>query len=76
MMQLANLNENTMELATKTTFATNMASGATTTYLGLTADSVHILIGFAGLGISIATFGVHLYFSKKRFQLEKNRKDK
>ena len=76
-MQLANLSENTMEVATKTTLVTNMASGATTTYLGLTADSVHILIGFAGLGISIATFGVHLYFSYKRFQLEKkNRKDK
>lgn len=73
MLQLANLDENTMEVATKATFATNMASGAATTYLGLTADSVHILIGFVGLGISVATFCVHLYFSKKRFQLEKER---
>ena len=75
-MELANLNENAMEVATKTTLATNMASGATTTYLGLTADSVHILIGFVGLGISVSTFCVHLYFSKKRLELEKNRKDK
>jgi len=75
-MQLENLNESTMEVATKVTLKTNMASGATTTYLGLTADSVHILIGIVGLGISIATFCVHLYFSKKRLELEKNRKDK
>ena len=73
---LVNLSENAMEAATKLTLTTNVASGATTTYLGLTADSVHILIGFAGLGISIATFCVHFYFSKKRLELEKNRKDK
>jgi len=75
-MSLANLDENTMAVAEKVTLTTNMASGAATTYLGLTADSVHILIGFVGLGISVSTFCVHLYFSKKRLELEKNRKDK
>jgi len=74
-MSIENLSESGMEALTKATLTTNVASGATTTYLGLTSESVHILIAVAGLGLSVATFCVHLYFQKKRLDIEKRRKN-
>lgn len=72
-MSIENLSESGMEALTKATLTTNMASGSTITYLGLTSESVHILIAVAGLGLSIATFCAHLYFQKKRLDMEKQR---
>jgi hypothetical protein len=73
---IENLSENAMEAFSKATLTTNAASGATTTYLGLTSESVHIVIAVLGLGLSVATFCVHLYFQKKRLELEKKRGEK
>ena len=72
-MLIEHLTESGMEAFSKVNLTTNAAAGATATYAGLSADSVHILIGVSGLAISIATFCVHFYFQKKRLELEKSR---
>jgi len=72
-MLIEYLTESGMETFSKANLTTNAAAGATATYAGLSADSVHILIALAALGVSIATFCVHFYFQKKRFELAKKR---
>ena len=72
-MIIENLSESGMETLAKAALTGNMAGSSASIYLGLTSESVHILIAFAGLALSFASFCAHLYIQKKRLDMEKRR---